>query len=120
MEGPGGPFPVGAAAGVDARPEGSEAHDDARRTEAALAASGGAEGLGPGPRLIGVETIKGGDGPSGDPAGRGYTRHPGLAVDKYRAAPALTLGAASVLGRGDPQSASEHVEQGRAVVGHGD
>ena len=120
MEGPGGPFPVGAPAGMDARPEGDEAHNDARRAEAALATPSGAEGLGPGPRLIRVKAIKGGDRPSGDPAGRCYTRHPGLAVDKYRAAPALTLRAASVLGRDDPQSAPKHVEQGRAVVGHSD
>ena len=120
VEGPGSPFPVGTPAGMDARPESGKAHNDARRAEAALATPSGAEGLGPGPRLIRVKAIKGGDRPSGDPTGRGYSRHPGLAGDKYRAAPTLTLGAASVLGRGDPQSAPEHVKQGRAVVGHGD
>ncbi len=47
----------------------------------------------------GVQAVEGGDGPTGDPAGRGHARHPRRPVDQHRAATALALGAAAVLRR---------------------
>ena len=66
------------------------------------------------------ETVQGGDVPPFEPAGRGDTRDPGGAVHPDGAAPALALGAAPVLGRGDPEPIPQDVEQRRAVIGHVD
>src|SRR5205823_5317369 len=96
--------------------ERGQAHDDARRAEAALAAAGGTEGVAPRPELVGGKAGSGGDGPAGNPAQRRHTRHARLAVDEHRAAPALALGAASVLGREVPEAVAERLEQRDVLV----
>ena len=50
-------------------------------------------------RSAGSRPVQGGHRPTGDPAGRGHAGHAGCAVDQHRAAAALALGAAAVLGR---------------------
>ena len=99
-------------------PQGGEPDDDPRRAEAALAAAGGAQGLGPRRPDLGVEPVDGGDGPAGHPPDRGHARHPRRAVDQHRAAPALALRAAAVLGAADAQLVAQGPQQGAAVVGH--
>ena len=47
---------------------------------------------------------------------RGHAGHARLTVDPDRAAPALTLGAAAILGGADPEAFAQRVEQRRAVV----
>ena len=49
---------------------------------------------------LGREAVEGGDGPAGHPADRGHAGDPGRAVDEHRAAAALALRAAAVLGAG--------------------
>ena len=57
------------------------------------------------------------DRPPRHPPGRGHAGDPRLAVDQHRAAPALPLRAAPVLGRAQPEVLAQHLEQGRAPVG---
>ncbi len=67
---------------------------------------------------LGVEPVEGGDRAAGHASGRGDAGHPGLAVDQHRAAAALALGAAAVLGRANAQVLAQDVEQAHAAVGH--
>ena len=71
-------------------------HDDAGRTEAALAGTRGAERIGPSISAF-AETLDGGHRPARDPACRRDACDPRLAVDQHGAAAALALRAAAVL-----------------------
>ena len=80
-------------------PQGGQAHHDAGRAEPALAGAGGAEGVTPGPALLVGQAVDRGDRAPGHPPRRRHARHARGAVDQHRAAAALALGAAAVLGR---------------------
>ena len=77
-----------------------------------------AEGIGPPPGLR--EALERGDGSARHPAGGGHAGDPRRAVDQDRAAAALALRAAAVLGRLQAEPVAEHLEQRGTVVGHGD
>jgi hypothetical protein len=64
-----------------------------------------------------VEAVKGGHPATGHTPDRRHTGSSGHAVDQYRAASALALGAATVLNRTATQIVSESVEQ-RPVLSH--
>ena len=112
--GPAGPGRFCAVGTADpGRAQGGQPHHDPRGAEAALAATGGHQGLGPPlPGRLG-QAVEGGHLAAGQPADRGDAGHPGGAVDPDRAAPALALGAAAVLGRADAELLAQDVEQRR-------
>jgi hypothetical protein len=56
------------------------------------------------------------DGAAGNARHRSHARHARLTVDPDRAAATLTLRAATVLRRADPEDVAKDVEQRRAVV----
>ena len=93
-----------------------QSHHYPRGAKAALAGATGGKRCQPAVTDRVVEAVEGGDRPTGDTARRGHTRHPGGTVNQNRAAPALALGAAAVLDRGDPDLTSQHVEQGCAGI----
>jgi hypothetical protein len=95
-----------------------EAGHDPRRAEAALAAARGAQGVGPPLLHIGIEAVHRGDGPATDAPDRGHARDPRRAVDEHRAAAALTLRAAAVLGAARADLVAQHVEQRRRFGTH--
>src|SRR5690606_14961433 len=66
---------------------------------------------------LGVEALEGGDLTSRDALDRGDARDAGLPVDQDRAATALALRAAPVLGRAQAQLVPQDVEERRPVVG---
>ena len=101
VQGPGRPVSVRDPGVVRPGSQPGKTDHDARGAEPTLAPSGGTERLGPRRADLRVQTVEGGDCPSTDPAGRGYARDPGLAVDQHRAATALALRAAPVLDRPD-------------------
>ena len=68
------------------------------------------------PPDLGVEALDGGHRAPGHPADRRHAGDPRRAVHPDRAAPALALGAAAVLGGDGTQLLAEDVEQGDAVV----
>jgi len=102
--------------GAGARAEGAQATQDAGGAEPALAGAGGEERGDEAVPNAGVEAIDGGDGPTCDPAQGGDTGNPGRAIDQYGAAPALTLGTASVLDAAKSQLLAQGVEQGEIVT----
>ena len=93
-------------------------HDDAGRAEAALAGPGGAEGVGPGVTVGPVESLQGRHRTAHHPPGGRHAGHAGATVDQHRAAAALALGAAAVLGRPQAQAVPQDLQQGGPVVGH--
>jgi hypothetical protein len=62
----------------------------------------------------GRETLERGDLAARDPGERRDARDPGFAVDEDRAAAALALWCAAVLGRGDPELFAQRAQQGCA------
>ncbi len=61
-----------------------------------------------------LEALEGGDLAALDPRGRGDAGDPGGAVDQDRAAAALALGRASVLGRAQTEVVAKDGEEARA------
>ena len=98
--------------------EAGKTHDDSGRAEPALAGTGRAEGIGPACSVGLVEAFEGGDSATPRPADRGHAGDSGLAVDEHRAASALSLRAAPVLGGTLAQVIAERAEQCRPVVGN--
>jgi hypothetical protein len=98
--------------------KGGEAHDDPRRAETALRRARLTERCGPPLALLVGQPIQRGDGPAGDPAGRGDARDAGSAVHQDGAAPTLALRAAAILHGVAAEPIPEHFEQGSAFVGY--
>src|SRR5213078_1958698 len=107
---------VGRALGLQRR----QPHDDPRRAEPALAGAGGAEGAGPGRPFVLSQALDGGDAPACDAARRRHARDPRGPVDQHRAAAALTLGAAAVLGRARAEAVAKDFQKRGVVVLDGD
>ena len=96
-----------------------KAHDDARRAEAALGPARGAQGVGPSPGDLGRQSFERRDGAARHPSHWCHAGDASLAVDQDRAAPALPLRAAAILGRADSEAITEHFQQ-RAAIGRYD
>ena len=94
-----------------------QADHDPRRAEAALARSRREERVRPRRPLRRVETGEGGDRPSRNAPGGRDAGDARLAVDEHRAAAALTLRTAAVLGGAEAEPVAEDLEQRTAVVG---
>src|SRR4051794_5176758 len=101
-------------------PQGGQAQDDARGAEAALAGTGGAEGIGPRLSLGVRQAVDGGDRPAGHPPGRRDAGDPRRAVDQHRAAPALALGTAPILRRARAEAVAKYLEKRGVLVLDGD
>jgi hypothetical protein len=72
-----------------------KATDDPGRAETALTGPGGEECFGPTNAFGLGQTVKRGDGTTGDPTGGGHASHAGRSVDKHCATSALALGIAT-------------------------
>jgi len=95
-----------------------QADDDAGSAEAALASARVAQRVGPTLGDGRLQTVDGGDGAARHPPHRGDAGDTRRAVDQDRAAPALSLRAAAVLGTLEAEAIAENLEQGGAVVGN--
>jgi hypothetical protein len=93
-------------------------HDDPGRAEPALTGALGHERVAPHVAARGFETLERRHAAAGDPAGRRDTRDSRCAVDQHRAATALALRTATVLGGADPQVLAQQVEQRDAPIDH--
>src|SRR3546814_20898372 len=89
-------------------PQARKGADDAGRAEAALAAPGVAEGVGPPVAHLRGEAVDGRDGSTGDPEGGRHAGDPRLAVDKHGSASALALRAATGLRVSPPYPVAQH------------
>src|SRR5439155_24826298 len=84
--------------------------------EPALARPRRAEGVGPHLPEAGLEAVQRRHRAPPDPPGRSDTGDARGPVDQHRAAPALALRAAAVLGRAEAEAVAQHLEERGAVV----
>tara|TARA_Y100000590_G_C15246098_1_gene835727 strand:- start:143 stop:574 length:432 start_codon:yes stop_codon:yes gene_type:complete len=97
-------------------PQTNKPKHDARRAETALAASGRAEGLGPGVNFLIGQAFERGDDPTSHPSKRRHAGHPGLPIDQHSATATLSLWTASVLDGPTTQRTSQDVKQSATVI----
>ena len=99
------------ATGTALGEQGRGTHHDPRGAEPALRSARADEGAGECVTRRRVEAFDGGHGAAVHPDRRGHTGDTGVAVDEHRAAAALALRRAPVLGRHEPEPLAQHGQQ---------